>query len=142
MAVASLQSSGRRQPNVTSPPRADVARARAPVAWEALRECRLCSHDCRVNRLAGQIGVCRATAAARVFSVQVDLADELELVPTFAVALSGCDLRCAFCITGGPSWNPNAGEVLSPADLAARARAALARGARTILFEGGEPTIH
>jgi putative pyruvate formate lyase activating enzyme len=70
------------------------------------------------------------------------MSDELELVPTFAIALCGCDLRCDFCITGGPSWNPHAGAALAVEDLAARARAALADGARTIMILGGEPTIH
>jgi putative pyruvate formate lyase activating enzyme len=46
---------------------------------------------------------------------QAEVSDELELIPTFAIALSGCDLRCDFCITGGPSWNPRAGEPLSVA---------------------------
>lgn len=124
------------------PDRAALARSRIAAARAALAECRLCAHDCRVNRRAGETGICRAGEATRVFSAQVDLADELELIPTFAVALSGCDLRCAFCISGAPSWNPSAGELLSPGAVAAQARAASAAGARTILIEGGEPTIH
>jgi len=56
--------------------------------------------------------------------------------------LSGCDLRCAFCITGAESWNPRAGERLSPAAIAHQATHALARGARTVMVLGGEPTIH
>jgi putative pyruvate formate lyase activating enzyme len=70
------------------------------------------------------------------------MADELELVPTLAIAFSGCDLRCAFCITGEPSWNPRAGQLMDPAALAARGAAALAAGARSIMFLGGEATIH
>jgi putative pyruvate formate lyase activating enzyme len=77
-----------------------------------------------------------------VFSAQVEVSDELELIPTFAIALSGCDLRCAFCITGAQSWNPRAGEELELEKLTARAEAALARGARSIMILGGEPTIH
>jgi len=77
-----------------------------------------------------------------VFSAQLEVADELELIPTFAIALSGCDLRCAFCITGLESWNPRAGELLDAPGLAARATTALERGARTVMILGGEPTIH
>lgn len=142
MAVASHHFSGHLPPNTAAPSRAALARSRLPAAREALRDCRLCAHDCRVDRLGGGSGVCRASAETRVFSTQLDLADEEELVPAFAVALSGCDLRCAFCISGAPSWNPAAGELVPPALLAARAEGALANGARTILFEGGEPTIH
>jgi putative pyruvate formate lyase activating enzyme len=70
------------------------------------------------------------------------VSDELELIPTFAIALSGCDLRCDFCITGAQSWNPQAGEDFSAVELAERATGALANGARTIMILGGEPTIH
>jgi putative pyruvate formate lyase activating enzyme len=73
---------------------------------------------------------------------QVEVSDELELVPTFAIALSGCDLRCAFCITGAASWHARAGEPCDPARIARRASEALADGARTVMILGGEPTIH
>jgi len=78
----------------------------------------------------------------RFFSAQVEVSDELELIPTFAVALSGCDLRCDFCITGASSWNPHAGAGLDVAAIATNARRALANGARTVMVLGGEPTIH
>jgi putative pyruvate formate lyase activating enzyme len=94
-----------------------------------------------VNRLAGIAGECHAGAQARVFSAQTEVSDELCLAPTFAIAFSGCDLRCAFCITGYESWNAQAGEPLNPDDLAARAAAALAKGARSVMILGGEPTV-
>jgi putative pyruvate formate lyase activating enzyme len=107
-----------------------------------LADCRFCAHDCGVNRLAGENGLCHAGAEARFFCAQTEVSDELELIPTFAIALSGCDLRCDFCITGGPSWNPRTGEPVRLEILAGQARAALADGARTIMVLGGEPTIH
>jgi putative pyruvate formate lyase activating enzyme len=126
----------------TGVPRSAMARDRAAAARAALSDCRLCAHLCGVNRLAGERGLCRAGCDARVFSAQVEVADELELIPTFAIALGGCDLRCDFCITGAASWNPRAGEPLRPELLAVRANAALADGARTVMILGGEPTIH
>jgi len=133
---------GIEEPAVATRGRAALAADRARQARAALAACRLCAHDCGVNRLAGQRGVCRATDETRVFSAQVEVADELELIPTFAIALSGCDLRCAFCITGLESWNPLAGQRLDPSGLAARAARALDRGARSVMILGGEPTIH
>ncbi|HVM60264.1 MAG TPA: radical SAM protein [Verrucomicrobiae bacterium] len=123
-------------------PRARLARARAQAARAALADCRLCAHDCGVNRLAGEQGLCHAGAEARVFAAQAEVGDELELLPTFAIALSGCDLRCSFCITGAESWNPRAGEPLSAAAIAAKAAAAVNDGARTVMILGGEPTVH
>src|SRR5262245_49866395 len=118
------------------PRRAPLAQARARSARDLLADCHLCAHHCGVNRLAGQRGLCHAGAEACVFSAQVEVSDELELIPTFAIALSGCDLRCAFCITGASSWNPRVGEPLDPASLAAQAEIALAEGARTIMILG------
>jgi len=125
-----------------SAPRSAVARERARLARAMLADCRFCAHDCGVNRLAGEKGLCHAGAEARFFSAQVEVSDELELIPTFAVALSGCDLRCDFCITGASSWNPRAGAGFDVGAMAARAQIALQRGARTVMVLGGEPTIH
>jgi putative pyruvate formate lyase activating enzyme len=122
--------------------RPGLARDRAQIARAMLADCRLCAHGCGVNRLAGETGLCHAGAEARFFSAQVEVADELELMPTFSVALSGCDLRCDFCITGASSWNPRAGLGFDAATMAAQAEAALNRSARTIMVLGGEPTIH
>ena len=119
-----------------------MARERAGAARAALADCHLCAHHCGVNRLAGEAGRCHAGASAKVFSAQVEVGDELELIPTFAIALSGCDLRCDFCLTGAESWNPRAGEPLRPRALGRRAAAALAGGARTVMLLGGEPTVH
>ena len=125
-----------------NPTRRALARERARLAREMLADCRFCAHDCGVNRLAGEFGLCRAGAAPRFFSAQVEVSDELELIPTFAIALSGCDLRCDFCITGAESWNPRAGENFSASEIAEKAKTALRNGARTIMLLGGEPTIH
>lgn len=122
--------------------RAAIARERAHIARAALADCRLCAHDCGVNRLAGEPGKCHAGGTARCFTAQVEVSDELELIPTFAIALSGCDLRCDFCITGRESWNPAAGMPWDVREIADRAERALHDGARTIMVLGGEPTIH
>ena len=119
-----------------------VARERAAIARAMLADCRLCAHNCGVNRLEGELGPCRAGATTRFFSAQVEVAEDLELIPSFALALSGCDLRCDFCITGASSWNARAGEVFDPRTMAVKARQALEHGARTIMILGGEPTIH
>src|SRR5579862_5609082 len=114
------------------PARPSLARKRAAIARAMLADCRFCAHDCRVNRLAGERGLCHAAADARFFTAQTEVSDELELIPTFAVALSGCDLRCDFCITGRESWNPGAGAAFDAPGMAERATRALESGARTV----------
>jgi putative pyruvate formate lyase activating enzyme len=122
--------------------RRTLASERARLAQAMLTDCRFCAHDCGVNRLAGEVGLCHAGAEARFFSAQVEVSDELELMPTFSIALSGCDLRCDFCITGKESWNPHAGLGFDAAEMAVRAEAAVSNGAKNIMVLGGEPTIH
>ena len=122
--------------------RAAMARERIAGAMSMLSDCHFCAHHCGVNRLAGEMGLCHADARSRFFLAQTEVTDELELVPTFAVALSGCDLRCDFCITGAESWNPRAGSPFSADEMVQRAERALEEGARTIMILGGEPTIH
>jgi hypothetical protein len=61
--------------------RSAVARSRLEAARGALADCQLCAHRCRVDRLAGERGSCQAGADARVFIAQVEVSDELELIP-------------------------------------------------------------
>ena len=121
--------------------RASIARARVPIVHELLKCCRFCAHACGTNRCLGR-GLCQAGSRPRFFSAQVEAGDELEFIPAFAVALSGCDLRCDFCITGKESWDASAGSSFEPAEVACRATDALRNGARTVMLLGGEPTIH
>ena len=122
--------------------RSALAARRAHAARASLACCQLCAHHCGVDRRFAPAGFCNAGPLARVFSAQTEVSDELLLGPVFAIAFSGCDLRCDFCITGRESWNARSGEAADLDDLAARARAALEAGARTIMLLGGEPTIH
>ena len=119
-----------------------AARLRVPLARAMLAECHLCEHHCGVNRLNGPSGRCRAGARPRVFLAQTEVTDEIELIPTFATAFSGCDLRCVFCISGAESWNAKAGCMFDAQALAVRARAALHQGAKSVMLLGGEPSIH
>lgn len=124
------------------PTRSSTSAFRSQQARQHYTACHLCAHDCGANRTLDERGPCRAGTQPKIFSAQIEVSDELELIPTFAIAFSGCDLRCAFCITGKESWNPNAGEPFDAVTLADRAMAALNNGARSIMILGGEPTIH
>lgn len=120
-----------------------MAADRLRDARAALAECEICQHRCGVDRLAGPAGRCGAGAEAQVFSAQVEVGDELEIIPTYAVALAGCNMRCAFCITGDESWHPRRGERVGAAVIARRATEAIESGrAKSVQVLGGEPTIH
>ena len=92
--------------------------------------------------LLGELGRCRAAAEARVFRHRVEVGEELELIPSHLFYLSGCDLRCKFCIAGAHAFNPQLGTELT-ADFFHRAvRWGRQQGAVNVQWVGGEPTIH
>ncbi|MFP4431742.1 MAG: 4Fe-4S cluster-binding domain-containing protein [Spirochaetaceae bacterium] len=73
---------------------------RAGRAVAALEECELCPRRCGVNRVAGEIGVCRVGRLANVASASPHFGEERPLVGTHGsgtVFFSGCNLRCSFC---------------------------------------------
>lgn len=126
--------------------RSALAACRAVEARIHLKACYLCAHRCGVNRLVGLKGPCHAGPIGRVFHSQIEVGDEATLSPVFALAFSGCDLRCDFCNTGRESWDATAGEspdLSSSSALISRLqRAAVAGTVRSVMILGGEPTIH
>ena len=65
-----------------------------------LKECRLCPRECRVNRLDGKVGVCKAGSELRVSNVFPHFGEESPLVGTHGsgtIFLTHCNLRCIFC---------------------------------------------
>jgi len=119
-----------------------VLEARAGAAALHERKCLLCEHRCGVDRAAGALGPCRAGVEARVFRHRVEHGEEPELVPSHLFYLSGCDLRCAFCIAEERAFDPRIGTPLDAAFLRRALEWGRARGARNLQWVGGEPTIH
>ena len=115
---------------------------RAERAQVHYTQCELCEHRCAVNRWAGELGRCKAGATARVFRHRIEYGEELELIPSHLFYLSGCDLRCAFCIAGINAFDPSRGIELTQDFFNATVAWGTARGARNIQWVGGEPTIH
>ncbi|MEW6301043.1 MAG: radical SAM protein [Thermodesulfobacteriota bacterium] len=74
--------------------------ARKDQAWERLRVCDLCAHECGVDRLAGKRGVCRADDTVQIASYGPHFGEEDPLVGTHGsgtIFFTGCNLRCVFC---------------------------------------------
>jgi putative pyruvate formate lyase activating enzyme len=77
-----------------------------------------------------------------VFKHRVEYGEEAELVPSHLFYLSGCDLRCAFCIAEANAFDPNRGVELTATFLRSAIAEGHRQGARTLQWVGGEPTIH
>jgi putative pyruvate formate lyase activating enzyme len=120
----------------------EVIVSRQARADQHYERCLLCEHRCGANRRAGERGPCKAGAEARVFRHRIEVGEELELIPSHLFYLSGCDLRCAFCIAEENAFDPRRGVLLTGEFLAEAVEWGRARGARNIQWVGGEPTIH
>jgi putative pyruvate formate lyase activating enzyme len=104
--------------------------------------CLLCEHRCGVDRANGERGKCKAGAEARLFRHRVEYGEEPELVPSHLFYLSGCDLRCVFCIAGINAFDPSRGQPLHQELFDEAVIWGRRRGAKNIQWVGGEPTIH
>jgi putative pyruvate formate lyase activating enzyme len=114
----------------------------AERAEASLTSCAVCELRCGVDRLGGEIGPCGLGADSYTYKRHLSLAEEVELLPAYLVYLSGCNMRCRFCIQGHDCFDPRRGERVEPDALAAELEHAVDRGARTISFIGGEPGLH
>jgi putative pyruvate formate lyase activating enzyme len=73
---------------------------RVEAALEMLRECRVCPHECRVDRTAGKLGRCRTGRRAIVASLGPHFGEESPLVGSDGsgtIFFSNCNLACLFC---------------------------------------------
>ncbi|MGC9318561.1 MAG: radical SAM protein, partial [Armatimonadota bacterium] len=114
------------------------------LARRALRDCRLCPHDCGVNRLAGERGLCGVGEQTHVAAEMVHLGELPDLVPAYSVFLGGCTMRCLYCRKPDLLERPDEGEVLEPERFARNVAAGARDGARTLKLLGGtaEPHLH
>ncbi len=74
--------------------------ARARALEDLLRGCRLCPRQCGVNRLEGELGVCRSGAQAKVCAAHPHFGEERPLSGRHGsgtIFFSHCNLRCVFC---------------------------------------------
>lgn len=109
---------------------------KATIADRILEKCELCEIKCNVNRKKGT-GYCRV-GESLVASDFLHLGEEPELVPSYTIFFSGCNLRCVFC----QNWDISqyrVGVSYLPKEVATRIMVAFAKGAKNVNFVGGEP---
>lgn len=109
---------------------------RIRVAYSRLVVCDLCPHECGVNRVKGEIGLCRTGFKPKVASTTIHHGEEPPVSGTRGsgtIFLSNCNLRCCFCQNFPISQLGN-GEELSTCELAARMLKLQTQGAHNINF--------
>lgn len=73
---------------------------KARIARQRLAECTMCPRRCKVDRTAGELGVCRTGARAVVCSFEPHFGEEAPLVGEHGsgtIFFSHCNLGCVFC---------------------------------------------
>lgn len=106
------------------------------IQGDLLQNCVLCGHQCRVDRRAGQIGRCRASAKAGVANALIHHGEEppisgghlgREARGSGTVFFTRCPLRCCFCqnwqISQGDLGDDLSAEALADIFLALASRA-------------------
>ena len=95
---------------------------RVREAYRRLVACDLCPHDCGVNRIKGERGLCGAGLKPKIASANVHKGEEPPISGTRGsgtIFLSGCSLKCVFCQNFPISQFGN-GEEITTGELAAR----------------------
>jgi putative pyruvate formate lyase activating enzyme len=109
---------------------------RVREAYRRLAACDLCPHDCGVNRIKGERGICGAGLQPRIASANVHHGEEPPISGTRGsgtVFLSGCSLNCMFCQNFPISQLGN-GEEITTVELAARMLRLQRQGVHNINF--------
>jgi putative pyruvate formate lyase activating enzyme len=97
-----------------------VLAERVKTAYQRLENCTLCPRACRVNRLAGEKGICQTGALAMVSSYGPHFGEEKPLSGwrgSGTIFFTRCNLNCVFCQNYDISQT-SAGEELEPDQIA------------------------
>lgn len=117
--------------------------ARADALIEYLSPCRLCPHQCGVERTRGETGICGLNDELIVFCTNLHWGEEPPITGTRGsgtVFFSGCNLRCVFCQNFAFSHRKN-GIAMSPEVLADKMCALQAQGAHNVNWVTATPQL-
>jgi len=107
---------------------------RVKAAYARLGSCDLCPHDCGVNRLLGETGICQAGLKPKIASANLHRGEEPPISGSRGsgtIFFSGCSLKCKFC-QNFPISQLGSGSELSTRGLAGKMLALQRRGAHNI----------
>lgn len=112
------------------------------LARRLLGPCRLCWLRCPVDRTQGETGACGLGEKLRPYQDFVHLGEELELIPTHAVFLAGCNYRCSYCSDWDHVDRPTDDPEIESSSLSRSIEARRGEGALSLSFVGGLPDVN
>ena len=101
--------------------------------------CPLCPRHCTERN---STAFCGAGDVVRCFRHRVEYSEETCIAPSHLFYLSGCNLRCCFCIGKEQAITSTLGQPLTQSFFAKAVAWGRSQGARNIQWVGGEPGIH
>lgn len=110
--------------------------SRVRHAYQRLAACDLCPHNCQVNRLKNEQGICSAGLLPKIASANIHHGEEPPISGcngSGTIFLSGCSLKCVFCQNFPISHFGN-GEVVTTGSLAAKMLMLQKKGVHNINF--------
>jgi putative pyruvate formate lyase activating enzyme len=113
-----------------------LLRKKIHAGYKILNSCNLCPRRCRVNRIAGETGVCKTAKQAWVSSYNPHFGEEAPLVGTHGsgtIFFTHCNLLCLFCQNFDIS-HEGYGQEVSDMQLAAMMVALQQQGCHNINF--------
>jgi putative pyruvate formate lyase activating enzyme len=119
----------------------NLIQQRKAIIYDQLTDCQLCPHQCGVNRLEGQTGVCGLDWKAYCFREMINFTEEPDLVPSHQVYFAGCNLKCGFCSVAEWDQEPLSVPVIEVDDLVERINNRHEQGAVNLNLLGGEPAV-
>ncbi len=115
---------------------------RIKLAKTAITNCNLCPRNCGVNRTTGEKGFCQLDETVRYFREVLYFDEEKELVPSYQIFFSGCNLRCEYCAVSQWNEQPAISQKIDYDEMANRISLNFNQGAKTLNLLGGEPAIN
>lgn len=82
--------------------------------YKELVECNICPNNCKVNRIDGKIGICKASATVKVALASLHYFEEPCISGengSGTVFFSNCNMRCKFCQNYKISWDGKGKEI-------------------------------
>jgi len=110
------------------------------LAKKILEKCELCERKCKVNRIKGERGFCKAGLEWKIFGAHAHYGEEAELVPSGTIFQAACTMRCVYCQNAPESVSPELGETWEIEEVVNWIENSKKEGMRNINWVGGSPT--
>ena len=128
--------------NIKSKPAVSWLDIKIELTKKLMSKCTLCVHECGVNRMKNEKGLCMVGKNSYISSEYIHLGEEKEISPAHTIFFTGCTFRCIYCQNWKGALREGNESYYSPAILKEIITERFKSGAKTVEFVGGTPEPH